>query len=64
MEVDNQVEMSQELAKHLMAEGAIFVFLDVPAGTDVGIDIKSWNTGEHFKGIKMIPPGVHFVHYR
>ena len=58
------IEMDQELAKHLFVEGATVVLLDVPKGTDFGIDIKSWNTGENFKGVKMIPPGFHYVHYR
>ena len=61
---ESSVEMSQELAKHLLVNGGTFVFLDVPTGTDVGIDLKSWNTGDQFKGIKMIPPGLHFIHYR
>ena len=58
------IEMNQELAKHLLVEGGTLVLLDVPAGTDIGIDIKSWNSAENFKGIKMIPPGFHFIHYR
>lgn len=57
------VEMDQEFAKRLLVEGATIVILDVPYGTDLGIDLKSWNTGENFKGIKMIPPGFHYVHY-
>lgn len=57
------VEMDQETAKHLFEEGGIFVALDVPPETDFGIDIKSWTTGDQFKGIKMIPPGFHFIHY-
>lgn len=58
------MEMDQELALRLLVEGGTLVILDVPEGTDFGIDIKSWESGEKFKGIKMIPPGIHFVHYR
>ena len=58
------LEIDQGLAKKLLVEGATLVLLDVPKGTDFGIDIKSWNSGENFKGIKMIPPGFHFIHYR
>ncbi|XP_011697701.1 PREDICTED: protein AAR2 homolog isoform X2 [Wasmannia auropunctata] len=57
------MEMEQNVAQALLTEGATLVLLDVPVGTDVGIDIKSWNAGQNFKGIKMIPPGIHFVHY-
>jgi len=58
------MEMDQNVAQALLTQGATLVLLDVPVGTDVGIDIKSWNVGQNFKGIKMIPPGIHFVHYR
>jgi len=29
----------------------------------LGIDMNSWNTGDKFMGVKMIPPGIHFVYY-
>lgn len=58
------MEVDQNIAQTLLMQGATLVLLDVPMGTDIGIDIKSWNTGVNFKGIKMIPPGIHFVHYR
>ncbi|XP_071479373.1 protein AAR2 homolog [Diadema antillarum] len=56
-------EMSQDAANILFEEGAALVLLDVPQGTEFGIDYNSWNTGELFKGVKMIPPGVHFIYY-
>lgn len=56
--------MDQILAQRLLVEGATLVMLDVPVGTEFGIDLKSWNTLDSFKGIKMIPPGFHYVHYR
>lgn len=56
--------MDQILAQRLLVEGATLVMLDVPVGTEFGIDLKSWNTVDNFKGIKMIPPGFHYVHYR
>ncbi|CAH8639273.1 unnamed protein product [Schistosoma guineensis] len=36
---------------------------DVPENTELGIDLKFWRVGKHFKGIKDIPLGVHFVYY-
>ncbi|VDQ16588.1 unnamed protein product [Trichobilharzia regenti] len=36
---------------------------DVPENTDLGIDMKFWKVGRHFKGIKDIPLGVHSVYY-
>ena len=56
--------ISQEQAQWLFAEGGMLVFLDVPAGTEFGIDYNSWEVGGQFKGVKMIPPGVHFIYYR
>ena len=56
-------EMDNEFAKKLFYEGAILVCLDVPKGTEFGIDYNSWNVGPKFKGVKMIPPGFHFVFY-
>ncbi|KAK6173072.1 hypothetical protein SNE40_016601 [Patella caerulea] len=55
--------MDQEQAQVLFNEGAVLVFLDVPVGTEFGIDYNSWNVGPNFKGVKMIPPGIHFVYY-
>ena len=56
--------MDQEVARRLFAEGAALVLLDVPERTEVGIDYNCWSVGPRFKGIKMIPPGFHFVFYR
>lgn len=55
--------MEQDLAKRLLLEDGTLVFLGVPEGTEFGIDMKSWNTAGDFRGIKMIPPGIHFIHY-
>ncbi|XP_013415495.2 protein AAR2 homolog [Lingula anatina] len=55
--------MDQEQAQVLFREGAMLVFLDVPQGTEFGIDCQSWRVGPKFKGVKMIPPGVHFVYF-
>ncbi|XP_057651976.1 protein AAR2 homolog [Diorhabda carinulata] len=55
--------MDQLTAKRLLSEGAFFILLDVPEGTEFGIDMKSWNTGEKFRGVKMIPPGIHYIFF-
>ena len=56
-------EMDSEIAKKLFYEGGVLLCLDVPEGTEFGIDYNSWNVGPKFKGVKMIPPGFHFVFY-
>ncbi|XP_063824605.1 protein AAR2 homolog [Ostrinia nubilalis] len=55
--------MDQETARKLLVEGGTFVFLGVPEETQFGIDMQCWNTEEDFRGIKMIPPGLHYIHY-
>lgn len=35
--------------------------LDVPPGTEVGIDYVAWQTGRDFAGIKMIPAGAYLT---
>jgi len=57
------VEMDQAVARRLVVSGASVVVLGVPAGTQFGLDMNSWTVGDQFMGIKMIPPGIHFVHY-
>ena len=42
----------------------MLIILDMPVGTEFGIDYNSWHVGPKFKGVKMIPPGLHFVYYR
>lgn len=58
----DSIEVDQEIAKRLLLEGCTFVFTDVPEGTNFGIDMKSWTVGDKFKGVKMIPPGLHFIY--
>ncbi|TNN37701.1 Protein AAR2 [Liparis tanakae] len=55
--------MDPEVALRLFEEGATLVLLGVPLGTELGIDCKSWQVGPRFKGVKMIPPGLHFLHF-
>lgn len=47
----------------MLAQGATLVFLDVPAGTEFGVDMQTNVVGEKFRGVKMIPAGLHFIHY-
>jgi len=55
--------MNQETAQALFRDGAFLILQGVPEGTEFGIDWNCWNTGPKFEGVKMIPPGVHFVFY-
>ncbi|KAL1505661.1 hypothetical protein ABEB36_005171 [Hypothenemus hampei] len=57
------MEIDQITARRLLQEGCFFIFLGVPEGTEFGIDLKSWSTGEKFRGVKMIPSGLHYLFY-
>lgn len=58
-----QVHVNPDTARTLVENGATLVFLDVPAGTVLGIDHHKFITGHNFKGAKMVPPGVHVISY-
>ncbi|KAK4277965.1 hypothetical protein QN277_015878 [Acacia crassicarpa] len=55
--------MDPETALELVKQGVTLLLLDVPQYTLVGIDTQMFSVGPAFKGIKMIPPGPHFVYY-
>jgi A1 cistron-splicing factor AAR2 len=55
--------MDQDIAKALFDNGATFVLLDIPLNSEFGIDYNSWRIGPNFRGVKMIPPGIHFIYY-
>ncbi|KAI4307626.1 hypothetical protein L6164_030794 [Bauhinia variegata] len=55
--------MDPETALELVQHGVTLLLLDVPQYTLVGIDTQMFSVGPAFKGIKMIPPGPHFVYY-
>lgn len=44
--------------------GALFVLLNTKEGMEFGIDMKCWEIGPNFKGVKMIPPGPHYIYYK
>jgi len=54
------VPTSTELFQH----GGVLLCLEVPPRTCFGIDYKEWRTAGKFKGVKMIPPGSHFVYWK
>ncbi|PJF19063.1 hypothetical protein PSACC_01121 [Paramicrosporidium saccamoebae] len=56
--------MDPQDATRRFEEGAFVLMMGVPLNFEVGIDGVSWTVGPLFKGIKMIPPGLHFVYYQ
>lgn len=55
-------EIDTELARQLYEQHcAILIVENLPLGSELGIDLSSFVVGEKFRGIKLIPPGIHFV---
>eukprot|EP01051_Picozoa_sp_SAG22_P006372 SAG22_NODE_415_length_10814_cov_10.762109_4_plen_601_part_00 len=55
--------LSQEELLQLSEQTGTLLLLDVPEGTIVGLDFTSYTVGPSFRGIKLIPPGLHLVHH-
>lgn len=45
--------------------GGFLLMENVPTSPpiSVGIDLHEWTIDKNFRGFKMIPPGLHFIHY-
>uniref|UniRef100_A0A673J7F2 Protein AAR2 homolog n=1 Tax=Sinocyclocheilus rhinocerous TaxID=307959 RepID=A0A673J7F2_9TELE len=54
-------DMDPEVARGLFEVGATLVLLGVPQGSVLGLGYKTWTLGPRFRGVKMIPPGLHFL---
>ncbi|KAL8034403.1 hypothetical protein ABFX02_12G026100 [Erythranthe guttata] len=55
--------MDADAALEFVKHGGSLLLLDVPQYTLIGIDTQMFSSGPNFKGIKMIPPGIHFIYY-
>ncbi|KAH9306538.1 hypothetical protein KI387_010942, partial [Taxus chinensis] len=58
-----KIEMDPDKALELVKHGASLLLLNIPPSTHFGIDTQMFTVGPNFKGMKMIPPGPHFVYY-
>lgn len=54
--------MPPELAQQLLCDGAILIVAGCPTGTEFGIDLNAYIVDDNFRGVKMIPAGVHYVY--
>ena len=53
--------LTPDQANALAQQGATLLLLGVPSGTQLGIDFHTYTAGPKFSGLKMIPPGLHFL---
>ncbi|XP_055315321.1 protein AAR2 homolog [Sitodiplosis mosellana] len=58
----DKFEIPQDMARILYEEGALLIIAGVPVGTEFGVDLSTNKVDEMFRGVKMIPPGTHFVY--
>lgn len=56
-------QFDQGTAQKLVKEGATLIIIDMPLGSEFGIDMNIFTVGHKFKGVKMIPQGLHFIYY-
>ena len=53
----------QEFANEKVKQMGFLLLLNAPEGMQFGIDNQYWQTGPRFSGVKLIPPGSHFVYF-
>lgn len=41
---------------------AILIVEDLPVNSEFGIDLSAYRIGDKFRGVKLIPPGIHFIY--
>ena len=51
---EEEGELSPEVAERLYNEGGFYIVKDLPPGTELGCDMKSWNTGMHYSHLHFI----------
>ncbi|VDP15455.1 unnamed protein product [Soboliphyme baturini] len=56
------LQMDQDTARRLFAAGGVLLLLDLPKQSEFGVDCNAWTIGPKFKGLKMIPPGLHLIY--
>lgn len=59
--VPEAMDLDPTVAQKLFEEGAFLIIGGVPKGTEFGVDLWSYVIGDDFRGVKMIPPGLHYV---
>ena len=47
----------------MSSTGSVLYICDAPSHLDFGIDCQSYETGPKFRGVSMIPPGLHLVYF-
>nr|UPW27173.1 AAR2-like protein [Allium cepa] len=59
----SSLKIDECTALEMVKKGATLLLLNVPQFTLFGIDTQIFSVGPNFKGLKMVPPGTHFIYY-
>ncbi|KAK0404872.1 hypothetical protein QR680_017674 [Steinernema hermaphroditum] len=62
--LEQEKEVPEELSRRLYINGGFLIIQGLPRNAEVGIDYKSFNIGEKFMGMKMVPNGLHYAFIR
>lgn len=57
-------DLSPEAGAALQKQAGMLICLDLPPGTQLGLDYADWTVGARFRGVSLLPPGIHFVWFR
>ncbi|KAI4497522.1 hypothetical protein M0802_007292 [Mischocyttarus mexicanus] len=59
-------ELDENIGDHILIRNATLIVVDSPGYMEFGIDLNSWDIKikKEYIGVKFIPPGFHFVHYK
>ncbi|KAK9846229.1 hypothetical protein WJX84_010289 [Apatococcus fuscideae] len=57
------ISLNPDVARQLNHLGGTVLLLDVPPALILGFDQQTFQVGQKFKGLKMIPPGVHLLSF-
>jgi A1 cistron-splicing factor AAR2 len=52
-------DMDADEARRKLQEGGVMLCIGVPQGTELHCDMAGLVVGPKFRGIKMLPPGLH-----
>lgn len=55
-------DIDPDTARILFENCPILIVEDMPIGTEFGIDMNVFRVGKKFRGVKMIPPGMHYIY--
>ena len=66
MDIENKPKLrplTPEEALELYPKTGVILLINSPEGISIGLDNQEWQVTPKFKGFKLVPPGMHYLHY-